>query len=362
MMRRNKGTLLLTSVVILLPALAGVLLWDRLPGQMPTHWGVSGTADGWSGKAFAVFGLPLILLAIHWLCVLVTAYDRKNREQHRKIYGMVLWIIPVTSVFVCGIIYAAALGREIAPELWTAFFLGLLFLVIGNYMPKSRQNRTIGIRIKWTLESEENWNATHRMAGKLWVAGGLVFFASALLPGNGFLWAMAVMLPVMVLAPTVYSYRFHCKQVREGTVSAAKSRSRKEKKLFVISLLISALILAGCGVLCFTGDIEVVCGDTGFTLEASYYQDLTVEYEVVDSLEFREERVPGQRQFGFGSPRLLMGQFKNDEFGSYTRYSYAGCDAAVVLKNGEEVLVLSGRDREETRAIYEELTQRCAAR
>ena len=80
MMRRNKGTLLLTSVVILLPALAGVLLWDRLPGQMPTHWGVSGTADGWSGKAMAVFGMPLFFLALHWITLLITSADPKKKN------------------------------------------------------------------------------------------------------------------------------------------------------------------------------------------------------------------------------------------------------------------------------------------
>ena len=359
MIRKHKGTLLLTSLVTLLPALAGALLWDRLPLRMATHWGIDGIADGWSGKALAVFGLSLILLAVHWLCVLVTAADRKNREQNRKVYALTLWIIPAASVFVCGTVYAAALGREVAAEVWTTLLLGLLFLVIGNYLPKCRQNRTIGIKVKWTLESEENWNATHRMAGKLWVACGLLFLVSAFLPGNGFLWAMAVVVPVAVLVPTVYSYRFHCRQVRAGTAPAAKERTPGEKKVFGISLLVSVLILVGCGILCFTGEIETVYGDTAFTLEASYYQDLTVEYAAVDSVELREGDTPGRRQFGFGSPRLLMGQFKNEAYGEYTRYSYTKSESCVVLGVRGETLVIGGADGAETRAIYEELIRRC---
>ena len=60
--------------------------------------------------------------------------------------------------------------------------LGLMFAAIGNYFPKCRPNRTVGIRIIWTLGSEENWNATHRFAGKVWVIGGLIMVLAALLP------------------------------------------------------------------------------------------------------------------------------------------------------------------------------------
>ena len=67
----------------------------------------------------------------------------------------------------------------------------------------------------------------------------------------------------------------------------------------MLTLLVTALILVGCAVLCFTGKIEVAYGETAFTVEASYYQDLTVEYAAVDHVEFREEDVPGRRQFGF---------------------------------------------------------------
>jgi len=359
MIRRHKWALLVSSLVILLPAFAGVMFWKALPAQMTTHWGSDGTADGWSGRAFAVLGLPLMLLAVHWLCVLVTAWDKGNRNQSRKVSGMVLWVIPAVSLYTGGIVYGSALGYELSVERLTPLLLGGLFLVIGNYMPKCRQNRTIGIKIKWTLESEGNWNATHRMAGKLWTVGGLMFLASAFLPGNGFLWAMAVVLPVMVLIPVAYSFRFHQKQVREGTGSAAKDRTPREKRILVISLLVTVLMLTGCAALCFTGDIAVIYGEESFTIEGSYYTDLMVEYAAIDSVEFREEGAAGQRQFGFGTPRLRMGRFKNEEYGEYTRYSYTKCEPCVVLKAGEKTLVVGGIDRAATWAIYEELSQRC---
>ena len=70
MIKKNLKVLIITSIIILLPILAGVFLWDQLPEQIPAHWNASGEVDGWSSKPFTVFGMPLILLAFQWLCVL----------------------------------------------------------------------------------------------------------------------------------------------------------------------------------------------------------------------------------------------------------------------------------------------------
>ena len=95
MIRKNLKTLLIASAIILLPVLAGVILWNQLPEQMPSHWNVSGEVDGWSSKPFVVFGLPLILLAAQWLCVLVTSVDPKKANHADKVVQLVIWIIPV---------------------------------------------------------------------------------------------------------------------------------------------------------------------------------------------------------------------------------------------------------------------------
>ena len=179
MLKKNKGLMILTSVIILLPMLAGILLWDRLPEQMATHWGGNGEADGWSSRPVAVFGLPLFLLAIHWLGVWLTGQDRRNRNQNEKVLQMMFWIAPVISLFGMGSTYASALGQPPRIDRLAMLLLGIVFTIIGNYLPKCRQNYTIGIKIVWTLSDEENWNATHRLAGKLWVIGGLLLCCCA---------------------------------------------------------------------------------------------------------------------------------------------------------------------------------------
>jgi hypothetical protein len=76
-------------------------------------------------------------------------------------------------------------------------------------------------------------------------------------------------------------------------------------------------------------------------------------------VEYRETDASVRRLFGFGSPRLSMGQFRSDGLGQHTRYSYTQCESCMVLTVGDEILAVSGRDRESTRAIYEELIRRC---
>ena len=90
--------------------------------------------------------------------------------------------------------------------------LGVLFLWVGNYFPKLRRNRTLGIKVSWTLGNEENWNRTHRLAGFLWVLCGLVMIPLSLLRlWNG--WLIGALLAVMVLIPTIYSYALHRKGI-----------------------------------------------------------------------------------------------------------------------------------------------------
>ena len=108
----------------------------------------------------------------------------------------------------------------------------------------------------------------------------------------------------------------------------------------------------------FTGKVEVSFQDTSFTVDATYHEELTVDYAAVDSLQYREGNVPGTRVGGFGSARLLLGYFENEEFGTYTRYTYTNPDSCIVIQVGEKILVISGSDAAETEAIFDTLRQK----
>ena len=208
MIKKNLKTLIITTIVILLPILAGIYLWDQLPEQLPYHWNASGEVDGWCSKTIAVFGMPFLLVAIQWICALGTAADPKKANHSEKVMQLILWIVPVISIVMHTLVYMTALGTAVQVEMVMPLFIGLVFTIIGNYLPKCKQSYTIGIKIPWTLDNEENWNKTHRLAGWVWVIGGIAIMLTGFF--GGFV-AFFVITLVMVLVPAIYSYLLHRK-------------------------------------------------------------------------------------------------------------------------------------------------------
>ncbi len=352
MLKENRFKIILSSIVILLPILFGLIMWNKLPDMMTTHWGADGNADGFSAKALAVFGLPVMMLAVHLLCLYFTAKDKGQKGQNKKALNIIFWIAPLISLFSNGMVYAIALGKAFDLTLLIPVQLGIMFVFIGNYLPKVRQNRTLGIKVSWALNNEENWNKTHRLGGKVWVVSGLTMLFSIFLP-------KAAMVPVAVCSiiaaaviPIVYSYCIYKKHQKEGIAYVDAPRSKAEKTAVRITAVIVPIILIGTAVLMFTGDIEVHCEDKAVRIEAAYWADIEIDYSEIDSLVYRDDFRAGTRTNGFGSPRLSMGAFQNDEFGSYTLYAYTGAEEYIVLEIGEKTLVIGMKSADETREIY----------
>ena len=214
MIKNNKWILIISSLLILFPIFFGLAFWNKLPEQMVIHWGIDGVADGFSNRSFVVFSLPLFILLLHWFCILITYKDPKTEEQNPRVFNIIFWICPIISLFANGIIYATALGKEFNVGTLILLFVGSMFVIIGNYLPECKQNHTIGIRIKWTLENEENWIATHRMAGKLWIGGGILFCLGIFLPGSNFIWILISLSTILIVIPVVYSYIHNKKQIK----------------------------------------------------------------------------------------------------------------------------------------------------
>lgn len=356
MIKNHKWSAIISSVVILLPMLFGLAVWKQLPDSMVSHWGADGVADGSASKAFMVFGMPLILLAIQWLMLLLEAALQKEKQQNQKIVSIMYGIIPAISLVVHVFIYSIALGIE-----WNLFALipvliGVLFMIIGNYLPKTTRNRTAGIKLHWTMGNDENWQKTHRLGGKIWFWSGLVIAASALLSVKYTVAVMIAVILVSVVVPTVYSYTIYKKHKAEGVEYEPVFDKKSDKVAIRITAVAVPLILVGVTVVMFTGNISVTYRESDFTIEASYMDDLTVRYGDVDSVEYRESFDIGTREMGFGSPRLSMGTFRNEEFGRYTIYAYTKGEGAVVLKNGGDVLVIVAKTAEETKAIYQTMS------
>lgn len=358
MLKKNKLKVIISSIIILLPILFGIIMWNDLPDIITTHWGADGNADGFGGKAFVVFGTPIILLIFHFVCLLFTSFDKRQKDQNQKALGMVFWIIPIISLFTNGIMYRAAFGKEFDLAFFMPALLGVTFIFIGNYLPKLKQNRTLGFKISWALNNEENWNKTHRFGGKVWVVGGLVLLLSIFLPLKVMVSVVICVMVALAIIPIVYSYSIYKQHQREDIVYAEAPKSGAEKIALRITAVIVPVILLSVAILMFTGDIEVKCEDTALTINATYWTDLEINYSEIESVEYRKDLDVGVRTSGLGSPKLLMGIFQNDEFNSYTLYSYTGAKEYIVLTSGEKTLVIGMSDPKETQAIYDALLEK----
>ena len=204
-MKMNKKQPILTSFVIVLPALLGAFFWNSLPEQIPTHFGIDGQADGYSSKLFALVAFPILFVIFQIIALASLEKESVKVAVPAKMRKLYAWIVPALSFIVQGSIYANALGWvKSSPTLVTAF-LGIIFIILGNYLPKTHRNHTIGIRIPWTLSDDKNWYKTHRMAGKLWVLGGLLIllesFVQVAMP-----YVMGVVIAIMIIAPMIYSF------------------------------------------------------------------------------------------------------------------------------------------------------------
>lgn len=354
-LKEHRKIIVVSMALTLLPMLIGLLLWNRLPDVITTHWGADGMADGFSGKVFVVFGIPAIMAGLNLLCILVTAIDPKQAKQNKKAMSIIFWIMPMISICICAMGYAIALGRAVDMFVFMPMLLGVMFVVMGNYMPKVQQNSTLGVKVFWTLHNEENWNKTHRFAGKIWVIGGVIILLTALLPAK---WMVPVMLTavlVLALSPMAYSYCIYRRHKAQGISYSAPpaTKSQKMTKIAVVLLLVATL---GCvAAVMFTGDITYSCTDSALRIETSYVNGLELPYADMDSIELRESFDVGVRAAGFGSPRLSMGAFQNDEFELYTLYSYNSCESMILIRSGNKTLAINCQTQEQTAALYQSL-------
>ena len=202
-MKQSKSSIFLTVVSLLL----SLTVFSSLPEQIPAHWNVHGTVDRFAPK-LTVFIFPGIIFLITILFQFMRRtdpnsdnYDKFQREYHRYTFviGLVFFAVQIMTI-------AAAFRMDFNVNLIFCLGIGSLFIFIGNLLPKTKHNYFIGIRTPWTLADEQNWFRTHRIAGKIWVLGGLIVALTALAPESFQVPVFLTVLAVMVVTPFVYSY------------------------------------------------------------------------------------------------------------------------------------------------------------
>ncbi|HEX6368208.1 MAG TPA: SdpI family protein [Longimicrobium sp.] len=196
-----------TAVVAAMWAFA-LGVYARLPQRIPSHWNLQGEVDGWMTKPWGPLVQPFIatvMLGLLWLLPRIDprrANVERFAEDRRLIINLLILFFAVVQVAT----FAHALGWPVQVDRVILASVGLLFVGLGNYLPRIRSNWFMGIRTPWTMDNERVWRATHRVGGRTFVAAGLVMALAALLPEPARVWTSGAAIAVAVVVPLVYSY------------------------------------------------------------------------------------------------------------------------------------------------------------
>lgn len=199
----------ITILLLAISAIASVFLYPHFPEQVATHWNFKGEVDGYSPAAFAAFFFPALSVGIYLLLTFIPLLDPKKERymDFSKAYNVLRLSITILMIGIYVIMSAYALGYNIPVGTVMPVAIGALFIIIGNFLPKVKRNWFVGIRTPWTLSSEEVWNKTHRMSGKLFVISGILFIVMAFLKQEKFwLIVFALIMAMLIFGTMGYSW------------------------------------------------------------------------------------------------------------------------------------------------------------
>jgi uncharacterized membrane protein len=209
----RRPMIIFSGAVVGAMTLLSAWAWTQLPAgaQVPIHWGLDGRVDGYAPREIGLFMLPLMTAGIAALLAVIPRFEprRANLERSGKAYAAI-WIAVVSLLGAVHVLsVAVALGAVLDMSRLIPIGVGLVFVVIGNYLPTVRPNYLVGIRTPWTLASDLSWVRTHRVGGRIFVIEGLALIALGLVGVGAEMLAVAIVgaMAIAIVIAIVYSYR-----------------------------------------------------------------------------------------------------------------------------------------------------------
>jgi uncharacterized membrane protein len=190
----------------------GLYFYSKLPDVIPVHWNFAGEADNFGSKTTHLIIMPLIVLGMMLLFIYLPKLDPKKSqyEKFAEVYELIQLLLVTFMTYIYLITILVGIDAKINVSYAVMVGMGAMFIIMGNYMGKIRQNYFVGIKTPWTLDNEEVWNKTHRLGGWCFVIAGLLFILQAVF-GFAFFWLFIILLVMLVLVPIGYSYWLHKK-------------------------------------------------------------------------------------------------------------------------------------------------------
>ena len=175
MEKKNRKTLILSVIICLLPIILGIIVYKKLPEQMPIHFTINDVPDNYAPKNFALFGIPIIMAIVQAICIIFTTKVNKLKNNEKpKIIKIMEWFVPIITVLIYIIMVEVSLGNDIYVGKSICLILGILFIIIGNYLPK--MNYEVGKTIFHpTPKSEKSFRKMSKIIGYSFIGMGIIF-------------------------------------------------------------------------------------------------------------------------------------------------------------------------------------------
>ena len=208
--RLRKSSIISIIASILILIIFNILFYDKMPAELPTHWNFQGQADDYSSKFDAMVLTHGFLVVMNIFACFMLDNDPRNKKQKNFLMTLSKLAMPAIMIVVYTITVMVGLGRDVNVSVIIPLFVGLLFIAIGNYLPKTRRNYTMGVKLPWTLNSDENWRRTHRLGGICFIGIGLSLIISIFLKSEVIFLAALI---IGGLIPGFYSYYLYTKGI-----------------------------------------------------------------------------------------------------------------------------------------------------
>lgn len=183
---------MITSIVCLLPILLGISLWNKLPRTMAIHFNIYGVADGFASKEFVVFGLPVLMVLLQGFCCLINDFNSHKYGERKKFETVTKWIIPCLTIVLQATTLGNGLGWDLDIRKIVSFIIGILFLVIGNYLPKFDRVKN------YNLDTQKA-RKINRFIGYETVVMGILFFVTLFLPPVSTAICIGLLIPYAII-------------------------------------------------------------------------------------------------------------------------------------------------------------------
>jgi len=211
-MKKKNLIILGLFAAIWLPVLVDLFYWNKLPEKLPTHFNAQMVPDSWSSKVVAIVILPVILTLAQGLILYLVDQNSKKYYVKNGIIYTVLTLVPILSIWINFIMISTALNNNVnrfkQPILSSLF--GIILIILGVVLKYVKTNPIIGIRLPWTISSEENWRLTNSLGSKVFIVGGIIELVVAICSSMAL---MIFILAIVITIPVIYSYVLYRKGI-----------------------------------------------------------------------------------------------------------------------------------------------------